>query len=97
VDNFKALNDTRGHGIGDLLLIELAQRLRGMLREGDTVARQGGDEFVVLLEDLAVDVAEATALCKRVGDKLFHIARQSGWQRRVNQDGKGSRGVRIML
>jgi diguanylate cyclase (GGDEF)-like protein len=73
VDNFKALNDTRGHGIGDLLLIAVAQRLRDMLREGDTVARQGGDEFVVLLEDLAVDIADATALCKRVGDKLFQV------------------------
>jgi diguanylate cyclase (GGDEF)-like protein/PAS domain S-box-containing protein len=73
VDNFKSLNDTRGHAIGDLLLIEVAQRLRGMLREGDTVARQGGDEFVVLLEDLAIDIAEATALCKRVGDKLFQV------------------------
>jgi diguanylate cyclase (GGDEF)-like protein/PAS domain S-box-containing protein len=73
VDNFKALNDTRGHGVGDLLLIEVAQRLRGMLREGDTVARQGGDEFVVLLEGLGAEIAEATALCKRVGDKLFQV------------------------
>jgi diguanylate cyclase (GGDEF)-like protein/PAS domain S-box-containing protein len=73
VDNFKALNDTRGHGVGDMLLIEVAQRLRGMLREGDTVARQGGDEFVVLLEDLGAEIAEATALCKRVGDKLFQV------------------------
>jgi diguanylate cyclase (GGDEF)-like protein/PAS domain S-box-containing protein len=73
VDNFKALNDTRGHGAGDLLLIEVARRLRGMLREGDTVARQGGDEFVVLLEDLGAEIAEATALCKRMGDKLFQV------------------------
>jgi diguanylate cyclase (GGDEF)-like protein/PAS domain S-box-containing protein len=73
VDNFKALNDTRGHGVGDLLLIEVAQRLRGMLREGDTVARQGGDEFVVLLEDLGAEIAEATALSKRMGDKLFQV------------------------
>jgi diguanylate cyclase (GGDEF)-like protein/PAS domain S-box-containing protein len=71
VDNFKALNDTRGHGVGDLLLIEVAQRLRGTLREGDTVARQGGDEFVVLLEDLGAEIAGATALSKRMGDKLF--------------------------
>jgi diguanylate cyclase (GGDEF)-like protein/PAS domain S-box-containing protein len=73
VDNFKALNDTRGHGVGDLLLIEVAQRLRGMLREGDTVARQGGDEFVVLLENLGAEIAEATASSKRMGDKLFQI------------------------
>jgi diguanylate cyclase (GGDEF)-like protein/PAS domain S-box-containing protein len=73
VDNFKALNDTRGHGVGDLLLIEVAQRLRGTLREGDTVARQGGDEFVVLLEDLGAEIAGATALSKRMGDKLFQV------------------------
>jgi diguanylate cyclase (GGDEF)-like protein/PAS domain S-box-containing protein len=73
VDNFKMLNDTRGHGVGDLLLIEVGKRLRGMLREGDTVARQGGDEFVVLLEDLGAEIAEATALCKRMGDKLFQV------------------------
>lgn len=71
VDNFKALNDTRGHGVGDLLLIEVAKRLRGTLREGDTLARQGGDEFVVLLEDLGAEIAGATALSKRMGDKLF--------------------------
>jgi diguanylate cyclase (GGDEF)-like protein/PAS domain S-box-containing protein len=76
VDNFKALNDTRGHGVGDLLLIEVAQRLRSMLREGDTVARQGGDEFVVLLENLGAEIAEATALCKRMGDKLFQVIDQ---------------------
>jgi diguanylate cyclase (GGDEF)-like protein/PAS domain S-box-containing protein len=73
VDNFKVLNDTRGHGVGDLLLIEVGKRLRGMLREGDTVARQGGDEFVVLLEDLGAEIAEATTLCKRMGDKLFQV------------------------
>ena len=73
VDDFKALNDTRGHGVGDLLLIEVGQRLRAMLREGDTVARQGGDEFVVLLEDLGAEIAEATALSKRLGEKLLQI------------------------
>ena len=73
VDNFKELNDTRGHGVGDLLLIEVAQRLRGALREGDTVARQGGDEFVVLLEDLGTEIAEATALSKRMAEKLFQV------------------------
>jgi diguanylate cyclase (GGDEF)-like protein/PAS domain S-box-containing protein len=73
VDNFKALNDTRGHGTGDLLLVEMAQRLRGLLRECDTVARQGGDEFVVLLEDLGAQIAEATASSKRLGNKLLQL------------------------
>ena len=70
VDNFKALNDTRGHDAGDQLLIGIAQRLQGIVREGDTVARQGSDEFVVLLEDLGAEVDAAATLAKHLGDKL---------------------------
>lgn len=70
LDNFKALNDTRGHDVGDRLLLEVAQRLRAAVREGDTVARQGGDEFVVLLEDIGAEPGEAAAQAKQVGDKL---------------------------
>jgi diguanylate cyclase (GGDEF)-like protein/PAS domain S-box-containing protein len=55
LDNFKALNDTRGHDTGDLLLIEVARRISACLREIDTVARLGGDEFVVLISNLDVD------------------------------------------
>ncbi|MDO8988756.1 MAG: EAL domain-containing protein [Sideroxyarcus sp.] len=70
LDNFKALNDTRGHDVGDLLLLEVAQRLRGVVREGDTVARQGGDEFVVLTEDMGANADEAATMAKQLGDKL---------------------------
>lgn len=52
VDRFKEINDTWGHAAGDAVLIEIAQRLRGTLRENDTVARLGGDEFALVLEKL---------------------------------------------
>lgn len=55
LDIFKPLNDTRGHLVGDLLLIEVARRLNACVREVDSVARIGGDEFVVLLSDLNSD------------------------------------------
>ena len=61
LDNFKPLNDAYGHEVGDLLLVEVAQRLKACVREMDTVARFGGDEFVVMLGHLDPDVAEATA------------------------------------
>lgn len=70
LDNFKALNDTRGHDVGDMLLAQVALRLRAAVREGDTVARQGGDEFMVLMENLSDAVDEAAALAKQLGAKL---------------------------
>ncbi len=68
LDNFKPLNDTHGHGVGDLLLIEVANRLTGSVREMDTVARFGGDEFVVLLSDLGT--TEATSQALVVAEKI---------------------------
>lgn len=70
LDHFKQLNDTRGHRFGDLLLVELAQRLKGGVRTNDTVAREGGDEFVVLLDDLSTDRAQAAAEALLVAEKL---------------------------
>ena len=60
MDDFKSLNDTLGHDVGDRFLVEVARRLETCVREGDTVARQGGDEFVVILEDLSEDAVAAT-------------------------------------
>ena len=71
LDNFKTLNDTLGHNMGDLLLQQAAQRLESCVREGDTVARLGGDEFVVMLEDLSKNSVEAAAQAEGVGDKIL--------------------------
>lgn len=71
MDNFKTLNDTLGHDIGDQLLQHVARRLESCVREGDTVARLGGDEFVVMLEDLNEKNIEAAAQTEVVGEKIF--------------------------
>lgn len=70
LDNFKALNDTRGHEFGDLLLVEVAQRLLATVRVEDTVARLGGDEFVVMLEDLGSQKVEAHQHAEVVAGKI---------------------------
>ena len=71
MDNFKAVNDTLGHDKGDQLLQEVARRLFACIREGDTAARFGGDEFVVMLEDLSEKPEEAAAQAETVGEKIL--------------------------
>ncbi len=70
VDHFKILNDTRGHSVGDLLLMDVAQRLRANVRQSDTVGRQGGDEFVILLDNLSCEMNEAATMAQQLGEKL---------------------------
>jgi diguanylate cyclase (GGDEF)-like protein len=68
LDNFKVVNDSLGHAAGDELLVELGRRLRATVRPGDLVARFGGDEFVVVCEDLSED--DAVRLAERIGEAL---------------------------
>lgn len=70
LDNFKSLNDTQGHKAGDLLLIEAGRRLTSVVRSMDTVARFGGDEFVVLCPELDGDRASACARAGAVAEKI---------------------------
>lgn len=76
LDHFKTLNDTLGHDIGDMLLLNVANRLTSCVREGDTVARLGGDEYVVMLEDLSTHALEAAAQVKVIGEKILNALNQ---------------------
>ncbi len=87
LDRFKLVNDTYGHRLGDELLRSFAQRLRGCVRASDTVARQGGDEFTVLLPDLT-NAEDALAIAQKIlaetdrpfalGDREFHATASVG-------------------
>jgi diguanylate cyclase (GGDEF)-like protein/PAS domain S-box-containing protein len=76
LDNFKTLNDTRGHYKGDLLLQQLAQRLTDCVREIDTVARLGGDEFVLVLEDLGGEAVEAATQAELISEQILAALNQ---------------------
>lgn len=73
LDNFKVLNDTQGHDVGDLLLKTVAERLRELVRQEDTVSRLGGDEFVVLYNNLSDKDDEAYKEAQNLADKLLQM------------------------
>jgi diguanylate cyclase (GGDEF)-like protein len=77
LNNFKSVNDSLGHEVGDLLLVAVAERLTGCLRPEDTFARFGGDEFVVLLEDVEAP-DEAVRVAERITDGFRNPFRLDG-------------------
>jgi diguanylate cyclase (GGDEF)-like protein/PAS domain S-box-containing protein len=76
LDNFKEINDTRGHELGDQLLQLVARRLSTCVRESDSVARLGGDEFLIMLQDLGHDTPDAALRAEEVGKKVLVTLRE---------------------
>ena len=76
LDNFKSLNDTLGHAVGDQMLQQVAHRLCGCVSRHDTISRFGGDEYVVLLEGMSADAEQACAQARTVGARMLMTLRQ---------------------
>jgi len=95
LDDFKTLNDTSGHDIGDLLLQEVGMRLIACVRKSDSVARSGGDEFVVMLEGLSADAGMAAAEARAVGEKILRACRQTYLLGNYEYDGTTSIGATL--
>ncbi len=102
LDNFKPLNDEHGHDVGDLLLVEVAQRMSDCVREVDTVARFGGDEFVVMLNELSTDrevsMQRASDIAEKIRQRLgepyqLGVARERGEPLMVEHRCTASLGV----
>ena len=85
LDNFKPLNDLHGHAVGDLLLVEVANRLKHCVRQMDTVSRFGGDEFVVILSELDADKTESVSQTGSVAEKV-RIALSEPYTLKFQQD-----------
>jgi len=79
LDNFKPVNDVYGHDVGDLLLQDAGKRISKCVRQADTVARFGGDEFVVLLSELVIDLEESTAQAGIVAEKIRAVLAEPYW------------------
>ena len=97
LDKFKTLNDTHGHDVGDQLLIEVAKRLRLVVRETDTVARLGGDEFVVLLMGLGDNHGKAATHATLITDKIHRALNAEYQLGELRYHGSASVGVKLFL
>lgn len=95
IDRFKRINDSLGHRYGDLLLGEVAARLKRCAREADTVGRLAGDEFVVLLEELAEDRESAANYARRVADKMLAALAEPYQLEQQEQHCSGSIGIAL--
>jgi diguanylate cyclase (GGDEF)-like protein/PAS domain S-box-containing protein len=95
LDDFKALNDTRGHQVGDELLRQVAQRLLHAVRGADTVARLGGDEFVVVLEGLGRNASEVVTRAREVCQKLVEVLGRQYRAGAVDYQGTVSVGIAL--
>jgi diguanylate cyclase (GGDEF)-like protein/PAS domain S-box-containing protein len=92
LDNFKPLNDLQGHHAGDLLLIEVARRVSSCVRQVDTVARFGGDEFVVMLVELDADKIRSTTQSGIVAEKIRALL-DKPYVLKLEQEGKAETSV----
>lgn len=77
LDNFKPLNDTHGHNVGDLLLVEVASRIKECVRDSDTVSRFGGDEFVILLAELSTNKEKSIIQAATIAEKIRSTLEQT--------------------
>lgn len=97
LDNFKIVNDSKGHGIGDLLLVEVANRLKSCIRQDDTLARLGGDEFVILLEGLHEDIDQVAIDIRKLGEKILYELNQPYLLRDVELQTSASIGISFFI
>ena len=95
LDNFKDVNDAGGHAQGDQLLLEVAERLQTCVREADTIARFGGDEFVLLLQTLGSDPAEAAANAETVYHKIAALLAEPFQSQSLRYRANASVGINL--
>ncbi len=93
LDNFKLLNETQGHEAGDQLLVQVAHRLKTCVRDQDSLAHHGADEFVIILEDIGKDLQEAATRAEMVAEKILSTLRESYRLGLVEHHSQASIGV----